>query len=240
MNPVITIGYTKSGKAVRWLLLAPAAFMLFLLSCKKNSNTNNIPSHIESIALLVDYEAGYGGYIYPVHNPYVFFRNGVVVKEPLIPANELPTEGLSKEIAQNWGVWEQNGDKVNITWQKGSTSGKEWPGAKSIPAAANEKLQGSFSSFAGGGNLAVGGTVGVLSYSNMSFTSDGWFASKKVAGGGDASHTVYSETNTAGRYVIDGYGITLTFNSGDVKRLFFCFYGEDKTVFRLAGRTYTD
>lgn len=223
------------------LLLAAFYLSLLFVSCKKeNGNNPGQADNIERVSLLLDYEAGYGGYIYPVHNPYVFFKNGVVVKEPFIPVSELSSELLTKDIARNWGTWEENGSKVAITWKDGDRSEKDWPGASGIAAGRDERLQGTFSSFAGGGNLSVGGTVGVISYSNMSFTTDGWFVNKKVAGGTGSGNTAYTESNTAGQYTIDGYGITLEFNSGDVKRYFFCFYGGDKTVFRIAGRTYTD
>lgn len=208
-------------------------------ACKKDNANNPAVEHVESIALLLDYETGYGGYIYPVYNPYVFFKNGTVVKSPYIPVEEINTGAVTKDIAGNWGTWKQNGDNMNITWHNGDESEKEWPGNSSIAAGKDEKLQGAFGSISGTGNLVVGGSVGILSYSKMSFTSDGWFTNEKVAGGGNSSVTAYSKQTTAGRYNINGYTITLTFNNGDVKRLFFCFYGNDKKVFRIAGRSYT-
>ena len=86
----------------------------------------------------------------------------------------------------------------------------------------------------------MGGAVGVISYSSMTFTSDGWFTNEKLGGGHGSNHSAYSHQTTAGKYELDGYTITLKFNNGDTKRFFFCFYGEDKEVFRLSGRTYTD
>lgn len=207
-------------------------------SCKKDNNAQT--ENVERIALLVDYEVGYGGYTYSVYNPYVFFKNNIVVKEPLVPVDEIDTNNLTKGVAVGWGAWKQSGNKVIITWGNGSTSQKDWPGYNSIAADKNEKLQGGFGSISGGGDLAIGGSVGTLSYSQMSFTSDGWFTNKKISGGGNAEVSAYSNKTTAGRYVIDGYTITLTFNNGDSKRLFFCFYGNDKKVFRIAGRTYTE
>ncbi|MCC6290416.1 MAG: hypothetical protein IT249_21275 [Chitinophagaceae bacterium] len=208
-------------------------------ACKKEEKNNQQAANIERMALLLDYEVGYGGYVYPVYNPYIFFKNGVALKEPYIPPDEINTNALTKDIAQDWGTWKKNDDQVTIHWQSGNSSNKDWPGNDCFAAGINEKLQGGFSSFAGGGTLSIDGEVGILDYRSMSFTNDGWFTNTQIAGGGNSNVSAYSEQTTAGRYSIDGYSITLTFNSGDVKRLFFCFYGNDKTVFSVAGRTYT-
>ena len=45
--------------------------------------------NVERISLLVDYESGYGGAVYPVYNPYVFFKNGAVAKEPKVAIDEI-------------------------------------------------------------------------------------------------------------------------------------------------------
>lgn len=55
---------------------------------KKNDTNNPRTSNIERIALLLDYEMRYGGYVYPVYNPYVFFKNDTIVKEPNVPIDE--------------------------------------------------------------------------------------------------------------------------------------------------------
>jgi hypothetical protein len=211
------------------------------VACKKEKTSDpQTARDIERIALMLDYEVGYGGYIYPVYNPYVFFKDGAVVKEPYIPLDEIKTNAVTTDVAYNWGTWKINGSKVNMSWHDGNSSDKDWPGSDCIAAGSGEKIQGAFGSFSGGGNLAVGGDVGVLDYSNMSFTNDGWFTNTLVGGGGNSSVTAYSELTTAGRYSINGYAINLTFNNGDKKRLFFCFYGNDKRVFRIAGRAYTE
>ncbi len=210
------------------------------ISCKKDSIEPGLGSNVERLSLMLDYEAGYGGYIYPVHNPYVFFKDGKYVKEPKIPVDELNMDALTTDQAGNWGTWERNGDRVFLTNRNGDQSDKEWPSSPAFPAKKGETIAGSYKTLSGGGTLAVGGSVGVLSYGNMTFTSDGWFTNEQLGVGTGSGHVAYSRATTAGRYELDGYAITLKFNSGDTKRFFFCYYGDDKRVFRVSGRTYVD
>lgn len=215
--------------------------LLFLgIACKKEPVAPGLGSNVESLSLLLDYEAGYGGYVYPVHNPYVFFKDGKYVKEPKVPVEELDLDALTTEQAVSWGTWESNGDKVNLVDRRNEDWEKDWPGAPAFPAKKGESLSGAFGSISGGGNLAVGGTVGVIAYSSMTFTPDGWFTNEKLSGGTNSDHAAFSRQTSAGRYELDGYMITLKFNNGDTKRFFFCYYGTDKEVFRLSGRTYTN
>lgn len=198
-------------------------------------------SNVERVSLLLDYEAGYGGYIYPVYNPYVFYKNGVVVKEPRIPIDAINPDRITEGQAYDWGTWQQAGDNVNITYADGDTSEKEWPGNSAYPAKKGDTMEGAFSSLSGGGDLAFGGDVGIISYSSMSFTADGWYTTENTGGGGSSDVAAYHTETTSGRYTFDDdYSITLTANNGQTQRFFFCWYGADREgVFRLGGRTFT-
>lgn len=221
-------------------LIVSSLLLFFTLSCKKDSIDGNLDSNVERLSLLLDYETGYGGYIYPVYNPYVFFKDGTYVKEPKIPINELNLESITTDHAVSWGSWQRTGSKVTLTDRRSQNWEKDWPGAPGFPTKKGESLNGAFSSLSGGGSLAVGGSVGTISYASMTFTSDGWFTNEQLGAGTASNHTAFSQQTTAGRYELEGYAITLRFNNGDTKRFFFCYYGDDKRVFRLAGRTYTD
>src|SRR5690606_39913258 len=66
------------------------------------------------------------------------------------------------------------------------------------------------------------------------FTSDGWFTNERLSAGTGSDHSAYAQQTSAGRYELNGYSIILKFNNGDTKRFFFCYYGQDKDVFRLS------
>lgn len=209
---------------------------------------SNGGAKLERVALLVDYESGYGGAIYPVHNPYVFFSNGTVVKEPKRALDELNHGARSRDDGR-WGQWQQVGNKVKITWDqrdrkgKVDTSEKDWPGPSGVPAATNEKLNGTWSTIGGGGNLALGGSTGVVTSGRFTFSPDGRFTTERMAGGSTTTETgsnsSYASRNGAGTYQLDGYTLNLKFNNGERKRVFFCYLDKSKSSFRIGGSNYT-
>lgn len=213
---------------------------IFTLACSF-ANAQNV----DSVSLLVDYETGYGGTVYPVYNPYVFFKNGTVAKEPKVAIDEMDLKARSKDHAVRWGTWKRSGGKVNIAWDGVNRRGKQetkeadWPGSPAIAAGRNESLNGTWSATGGGGNIAFGGSVGILSSKRFTFTSDGRFTTEDVASTTAPNVAAFSKKNTAGKYKIDGYSIRLEFNNGESRRLFFCFYGKDKRVIRISGSNFT-
>ncbi len=221
--------------------------LLTIFACKESEVEPVIPDNVERISLVLDYEAGFGGYVYPVYNPYVFFRDNMVVKEPKVPIEELNLEALTTDQASRWGTWTQSGELFNITWSNGSTSEKSTSQIHpAYPALKGEALNGYYASFEGGGNIAFGGSVGIVALSSFTFTADGRFTNEKLGGGSSSNSAAFNKQNTAGTYILDDYAIELLYNSGDSKKLFFCFYSSaedrqlepDEIVFRIAGRAY--
>lgn len=125
--------------------------------------------------------------------------------------------------------------------RKGKQETKEakWPGSPAYAAGRNEKLDGSWTTIGGGGNIAIGGSVGIMTSNRFTFSPDGRFTTESASGTSAPNIATSSKKNNAGRYTIDGYTIKLDFDNGDSKKLFFCFYGKDKTVLRIAGSNYT-
>ena len=232
---------------------------LFLINFKEpmvipslphNTHINSLQTHrqetaVERISLLVDYETGYGGAVYPVYNPYVFFRNGTVVKEPKIAIEDMDLQARSSD-AGRWGSWKRTGSKVLITWDKPGrngkiqTSEKDWPGHEAYPASDNEKLNGSWGSVGGGGNLALGGSIGILAAKNFHFTSDGHFTTGSLAAISAPGQVGRSRKTDSGTYNLSGHTLTLRFDNGETRKLFFCFMSKDKTKsIRIGGSNYT-
>ncbi len=142
---------------------------------------------------------------------------------------------------------------MQITWDERNrrgevqTSEKAWPGHDAVPAGRNDRLDGSWSTIGGGGNLAMGGTVGVISTARFTFTPDGRFTTERMSGGSSsidfggatAGNSAFARRDSAGTYQLDGYTLSLRFNNGEARRLFFCFLGKDRETLRIGGSNYT-
>ncbi len=209
-----------------------------LTSCKKEKNAT--PDNVESVVLIADREMGYGGYYYDIYKPWVLFKNGKFIKEPKVPLDEIQFDVLTGDIASSWGDYSYSGsNEISLVYSDGYTQ-KKRIGSKASPANPNESLNGHFSSISGGGNLAWGGSVGILSYARMSFTEDGYYTTERITGSNSSSHAAYNTNTTSGKYKFDGsYSITLTANNGETKRFFFCWFSGSAWHFRLAGRTFS-
>ncbi|HRE51624.1 MAG TPA: hypothetical protein PK339_09390 [Flavitalea sp.] len=236
------------------VLLLPWLAGLFTLQAQEPAGTSDARNTIaglgasptvDRISLLLDYETGYGGAIYPVYNPYVFFTNGTVVKEPKTAVEDLDHKARSKEEGR-WGKWKQAGNKVKIAWDglnrkgKVETSEKDWPGHQAYPAGATEKLDGAWSTIGGGGNLAFGGSIGIVATKDFRFTPDGRFTTGSMAGISAPGQVGRSQKSAAGSYTLSHHTLELKFDNGQTKKLFFCYMGkEKKDVLRIGGSAYT-
>lgn len=213
--------------------------IFFGLSCKLGNQQAD-----EKVLLIANYETGYGGYIYPVYKPFVFLKNGTVIKSPVRALEALDHKSRDTKQA-SWGKWKASGNKVNITWdgerKDGSryTTEEKWNSPVGYSAKRGETLEGTWSSVGGGGNIAFGGNFGSMVVKRFTFRSDGLFTTEKTGGVSDTNMTVYSKKDSAGKYTLNGYTLTLKFNNGETSQLFFCYLGNDRNVFNIAGSNYT-
>ncbi len=231
----------KSNRPTRFVRFGILVItLLVVISCKKDDT--GLPSNVDSVVLIADREMGYGGYYYDVYKPWVLFKDGTFIKEPRIPLDEINLQSLTTEVASRWGNYTYKGSgqkEISITYPDGYTQSKRI-GSKAAAAKTGETIDGHFSSISGGGDLAWGGDIGILSYSRMSFTSDGWYTTERISGSNSSSHTAYHTSTTSGRYLFDGdHSIELTANNGQTKRFFFCWFSNAERHFRLAGRTFS-
>ncbi len=182
------------------------------------------------VQLLLNYRVGYGGYTYPTYIPHVLYADGTVVKEPNVPLDALKFNALTKQQATNWGTYEKRAGRIHITWSDGKKSDyKLTDSQRAIGGSAGDKMDGTFRSISGSGNLAFGGNAAVVASSSITFASDGRFTMENVAGSSSSNVSAYSKADTAGRYALSGYTLTLKFNNGKERRAFFCFFPAKNT-----------
>src|SRR5690606_13970304 len=116
---------------------------------------------------------------------------------PRVPLDEIDLRSMNEDVASSWGTYEYKSSEkkeLSLTYSDGYTNTKRI-GSKATSARSDETLDGKFSSISGGGNLAWGGDVGILSYSRMAFTADGHYTTERISGSNSSSHTAY-QTNT--------------------------------------------
>lgn len=237
---VMKFSTLKTFRLTLWLILilSPVLFS----ACSK-SDDSEIPgnSKIEKVLLVPEQEEGYGGYYYDVHTPFVFFKNGRFIRSPYIPINEINADKYIAGQGEAVGTWAVTGGKVTVTFESGNKKTFEWSDYVGYPPNSGQTLSGSYETISGGGTIAVGGEIGIMRYTNMSFTKDGWYTTEKVASTESSTNAAYKTSKTSGKYTLNAdYSITLKANNGQEKKLFFCWYDSKKTrVFRLAGRTFS-
>jgi hypothetical protein len=201
---------------------------------------------IHSTIMHLEYEAGMGGAIYPVYNPYILFKDGTIYKDPVEGLNLFDVAASRTAEPKKWGTWKMSGTALVIHWplEKPKYQNSTWEKSsyKSIlPAKKGEAIEGSFKTLTGGGNTALGGDVLVVAAATITFSNDGKFTLAKVAGvssGRDIWENTNSKSDEAGYYKLDQYSIELKYNNGKTEHRFFYFYPDSRKHFGIAGSVY--
>jgi hypothetical protein len=201
---------------------------------------------IHSTIMHLEYEAGMGGAIYPVYNPYILYKDGSIYKDPVEGLNIFDAATSRTAEPKKWGTWKMSGTALNIYWplEKPKYQNSTWEKSSYyniVPAKKSETLEGSFKTLTGGGNTALGGDVLVVAAATITFSNDGKFTLAKVAGvssGRDIWENTNSNADEAGYYKLDQYSIELKYNNGKTENRFFYFYPDSRKHFGIAGSVY--
>jgi hypothetical protein len=201
---------------------------------------------IHSTIMHLEYEAGMGGAIYPVYNPYILFKDGSIYKDPVEGLNRFDAVASRTAEPKKWGTWKMSGTTLSVYWplEKPKYQNTTWEKSSYkniLPAKKGEALEGSFKTLTGGGNTALGGDVLVVAAATITFSNDGKFTLAKVAGvssGRDIWESTNSKSDEAGYYKLDQYSIELKYNNGKTENRFFYFYPDSRKHFGIAGSVY--
>jgi hypothetical protein len=201
---------------------------------------------IHAVIMHLEYEAGMGGAIYPVYNPYILFKDGSIYQKPVTSPADMDMAALKQTEPDKWGTWKMDVNKLLVYWplEKPKYQNSTWEKSSYknvMPAKKGETLEGSFKTLTGGGNTALGGNVLTVAAANITFNQRGKFTLAKTAGvssGGDIWENTNSKTDEAGTYKLDGYTIELKYNNGKTKRQFFYFYPDSRNHFGISKSAY--
>lgn len=202
------------------------------------------PSQIEGVYMNLTYQGGVGGYIYPVYEPVLFLKDGTYWDGMNVPPADLDIAASRQGEPRRWGRWKRVGKKFQLQDEKGKWDDPEAM-QESKPGVSGEKLNGTFTSIGGGGNVAYGGGTMIAVVNSFTFLPDGNFKAGKFASASSNESTspvgvsTYSKSEYDGTYTIDGYTLTLRYKDGRVERRAFSFMdAKDKDAIYLNGSAY--
>lgn len=193
-------------------LLFPA-IVVVLYACNQDDEADpEAPSdNIEGIYFQQYYGIDGWGNFYSYFEPFLLLKDGGIKQQLDTPPEQMDFENSRREEAELWGVWENQGNIINITWNDGET--EEWEDwYVGQPASEGETIEGLYQSI---GTLVV--TQGIAA-EYIHFNQDGTFELLK------SNYYADSEILLSGQYFLKGYGLTLIFEDGTREEKSFAFF----------------
>lgn len=205
----------------------------------QRSTTNALP--VERVLLMKEQATGYGGYTMTVYNPYLLFNNGTVISKPNAAPEDLDHKQRDRRQGR-WGKWESSWGTLRIVWDGSAKDSKpierKASAPECLPADRKDELKGHWEAVGGGGNIAVGGDVGILNTSNFFFEEDGRFSNQRLTATDHPRTAAQSRRGSAGRYRLSGYTLHLQVEGGEERRLFFCAMDKGRKALQIGSSVY--
>ena len=204
------------------------------------------PGDIEGVVIHEEYGYGVGGMVIIEYEPYLLLKDGSILRDPRVSPYDLDIATSKQKEPDKWGTWTLRGKSLVVQMpEKGVMKTNEWKDKRwywTKPAAKGEIINGSFIAMSGGGNTIAGGTTMIAVSSNIRFNSKSQFthatSAGATSGGADVSAGIYSQTDKAGSYKLNGYSIELYYNNGKTAKTLFYFFPDGKDTFGMGGHTY--
>jgi len=207
------------------------------------SEASRIADSIETVGFYNKLGYGYGGMFTYNTTPIVLFKSGEALYD--MGALQFPG-GLAAHKAahpQDWTKWRRTGNAIEVIGKKGweriaytTTMDRLRPGFT---------LSGKYEMLSGGGNVALGGKVGIAVWRDLIFDVAGNFATGGGTGLSDSGSIEGTSTVLStqaperhGRYTIDGYALTLNYADGHVERRMIVTDPNDTKAIWLDGHGY--
>ena len=201
---------------------------------------------IEGFAFDKVMRLGVGGFMGMRVVPVVLFKDGTALTDVEGLAFPGGVAAHRQRDPDDWTTWRRAGDAIEL-FRRGKRS-SEW---KTLPfrtvyrtLPADFRLDGTYRSIGGAGNVAMGGSDMVAGWRDLRFARDGRFERGGGSGGsvsGGGASTVFSSTaaTRTGRYAIDGLELVLRYDDGTVERRIIVTDPDAPTALWLDGAPYT-
>jgi hypothetical protein len=204
----------------------------------KGSVIANLVAKIDSFGFDTAMTFGVGGFLSQDVRPVVLFRNGEALKDVkgLTYAGGLAAHRSVKPKA--WTQWRRRNGRVELSTDKGW---KKLPFSTTYQSLPNQfRLDGTYRSLSGTGNVAIGGSSSVAAWNTYTFSADG----RVVRGGGagaSSGDVVTSSVapNQRGRYQVEGLILRIRYDDGSVEEWIVIANPKDpNTAIWLDGNSY--
>jgi hypothetical protein len=202
-------------------------------------NVSTLVASIDSFGFDTSTSFGIGGFMTQDVYPVVLFRNGEALKDIKGLAYPGGLDAHRRTKPEKWTTWRRNGKKIELQTQKGWSA---LPFTKTYSALPNQfRLNGTYRSLSGSGNVAIGGSSSVAVWRNYTFTSEGGVVRSGSAGGSSENVAVSSiARNQRGRYEIDGLVLRIRYDDGSTEeRIIVTDPENEESAIWLNGDGYT-
>jgi hypothetical protein len=194
---------------------------------------------IDSFGFNTRMTMGVGGFLTQDIYPVVLFRNGEALKDV---KGLTYSRGLSAHRSSNpedWTRWRRGGGRVELQTSEGW---KPLPFSQTYQSLPKQfRLEGTYRSLSGTGNVAIGGSSSVVAWRTYTFSADGRIV-RDGGAGASSGGTVTSSTapNQRGRYQIDGLILRIRYDDGTTEeRMLITNPKDPKSAIWLDGYGYS-
>ncbi|RYZ82641.1 MAG: hypothetical protein EOP04_21645 [Proteobacteria bacterium] len=202
-----------------------------------------VQADIETVGMDIGFIVGVGGFLYSTTEPVLIFKDGSACRDMEFLVSNLSQDTHRSQNPEEWTSWRREAGRIQLLSSDG-----EWENlgftTEFAPLAKDTKLDRSYSSLSGGGNVATGGSTVIAIESSYTFSNGGRFIKGRFVGSSsefDGVSTSVSSIapNLQGSYTIDGYLITFQFDDGTSEVRTFVMDLLDPEVFWLNDTAYS-
>lgn len=191
-------------------------------------------AQIEGVFLRQTYGYGLGGMTTVEYRPYLLLKDGTYWKKFDVSPDDLNVVKSRQSDPSEWGKWKRDGDKFAV-YEK-----EKWVTTKMTPAGSagpSDRLDGTYRTSTGGGNVALGGDSMIALSKAYHFQPNGAFEVAASASGSKSDVITTSKAKAKGTYTISGYTITFKFSDGTAAKAPFMFMDTKNKKGFLIGRS---
>lgn len=213
------------------------------MSSTSGSDVSKLVATIDSFGFNMRTTMGIGGFLKQDIYPVVLFRNGEALTDVKGLMYSGGLDAYRRAHPEDWTQWQRSGGRVQLKTAKGWKALPFPTTYQSLPSQF--RLNGTYRSLSGTGNVAFGGSASVAAWRSYTFFADGRMmrgngAGSSASAGGSSVATSSVAPNQRGRYQIDGLVLRINYDDGTTEnRIIMTDPKDPKSAVWLDGTGYT-